>query len=88
MTGHPLFFNQKQGGKMSTGNSPIESKLAALIKSRKFWAALIGLGLVLLRAFKPDFPVSDDEVTKIILLLVAYILGVGLEDNGALRALK
>jgi hypothetical protein len=85
MTGPP---SKNQGGKMSSVNSDIESKLSALVKSRKFWAAIVGLGLILLRAFKPDFPISDDEITKIVLLLVAYILGVGLEDNGALRALK
>jgi hypothetical protein len=65
-----------------------ESKLNALLRSRKFWAAVVGLGLVLLRAFKPDFPISDDQMTKVIFVLVAYILGVGLEDNGAPRALK
>ncbi|HEY3345589.1 MAG TPA: hypothetical protein VGJ97_11715 [Anaerolineaceae bacterium] len=65
-----------------------DSKFSALVQSRKFWAAAVGLGLVLLRAFKPDFPISDDQMTKMVLLLVAYILGVGLEDHGATRALK
>jgi hypothetical protein len=56
-----------------------ESKWLALIKSRKFWAALIGLALVMLKGFKPDFPLSDQEVTNLIYVLVAYILGVGIE---------
>ncbi len=61
----------------------LPDKLKQLLKSRKFWTALIAVGLVALRAYKPDFPLSDDELTKIVLVLAAFILGVGLEDAGA-----
>jgi hypothetical protein len=56
-----------------------ESKWLALIKSRKFWAALIGLALVMVKSFKPDFPLNDTETTNLIYVLVAYILGTGIE---------
>lgn len=55
-------------------------KINALLKSRKFWAALAGLLLVVLRHFAPDFPVSDVEMTNVVYILVAYILGTGLSD--------
>ena len=58
-------------------------KLSDLIKSRKFWAAVVGLALVIIKAFRPDFPLAEDQVTTIVYLLVAFILGTGLEDAGA-----
>ena len=58
-----------------------ESKWLELVKSRKFWAALIGLALVMVKGFKPDFPLSDVEVTNLIYVLVAYILGTGIESG-------
>lgn len=61
----------------------LPDKVKLLLKSRKFWTALIAVGLVALRAYKPDFPLTDDELTKIVLILAAFILGVGLEDAGA-----
>ncbi len=57
------------------------SKLNLLITSRKFWAALIGLILMVITAFKPDFPLTEEQLTPVIYLLVAYILGTGIEDG-------
>ena len=58
-------------------------KLKALFQSRKFYASLIGVALVLLRHFAPSFPLSDDELTKIMYVVVAYIVGTGLADARA-----
>jgi hypothetical protein len=55
-------------------------KLKALLKSRKFWAALVGLGLIVIKAFRPEFPLSEEQLTQIVYVLVAFILGTGLED--------
>jgi len=57
------------------------SKFKILLASRKFWAALIGLFLVVIKAWKPDFPLAEEELTSVIYLLVAYILGTGIEDG-------
>lgn len=57
------------------------SKLKLLLKSRKFWAAFIGLVLVILKAFKPDFPLEEEQLTAVVWVLVAYILGTGIEDG-------
>ena len=59
----------------------IPPKWMLLLKSRKFWAAVVGLGLVIFRAYQPNFPIDDDQLTKIILVLIAYILGTALEDG-------
>jgi len=59
----------------------IMSKFKILLASRKFWAALIGLFLVVIKAWKPDFPLAEEELTSVIYLLVAYILGTGIEDG-------
>jgi hypothetical protein len=31
-------------------------KLKQLLASRKFWAAVFGLALIIIKAFKPDYP--------------------------------
>jgi len=57
------------------------NKLKLLLGSRKFWAALIGLALVIVKAFKPDFPLEAEQLTAIVWVIVAYILGTGIEDG-------
>ena len=56
-------------------------KFKLLITSRKFWAALVGLILVIIKAFEPDFPLEGDQLTGVITVIVAYILGTGIEDG-------
>ncbi|HEX9013243.1 MAG TPA: hypothetical protein VF813_06995 [Anaerolineaceae bacterium] len=64
------------------------SKWILLLKSRKFWAAVIGLGLVIFRGFYPSFPVSDALLEKAIFVVIAYIVGTGLEDSTLLRGIQ
>jgi hypothetical protein len=54
-----------------------------LLTSRKFWAALVGLILVVLHNFVKDLPLSDQAITDAVYILVAYILGTGLSDINA-----
>jgi hypothetical protein len=61
----------------------MDNKLVTLMKSRKFWAALIGLVLVVVKGFKPDFPISEAELTNLVYVLIAYILGVALENRAS-----
>lgn len=57
------------------------TKLKFLLASRKFWASLIGLILIIVKGFLPDFPLGEEEVTSVVYLLVSYILGTALEDG-------
>jgi hypothetical protein len=57
------------------------SKFKLLLGSRKFWAALIGLALVIIKTYQPDFPLQEDQLTAVVWVLVAYILGTGIEDG-------
>ncbi|MCB2210189.1 hypothetical protein KQH62_04785 [bacterium] len=56
-------------------------KFKQLLGSRKFWAALIGLALVIVKAWQPDFPLAEEQLTSVVYVLVAYILGTGIEDG-------
>lgn len=56
-------------------------KLLGVLKSRKFWAALVAVIFAVIKGVNPDFPISEEMVLGIVLPLVAYILGVALEDG-------
>ena len=57
------------------------NKLKYLLTSRKFWAALIGLLMITLKAWHPDFPLTEEQITDFVYLLIAYITGTALEDG-------
>ena len=57
------------------------AKWKVLLTSRKFWAALIGLLFVGLQTWQPDFPLEVEQVTNLVTVLAAYILGVAFEDG-------
>ena len=56
-------------------------KFKLLLGSRKFWAALVGLVMVFVGHWVPDFPIPEDQILGIVLVIVSYILGTALEDG-------
>lgn len=52
-----------------------------LIRSRKFWAGMAGLAVILIRAALPNLPLDDEQLTAIIITLSAYIFGTGAQDG-------
>lgn len=59
----------------------VKSRLAGLLSSRKFWAAAVGTVFTVLQALWPDFPLQPEQVTEVVVLLSAYILGTAVEDR-------
>jgi len=57
------------------------AKWKLLLGSRKFWAAVVGLVLLVVKHFEPDFPLEAEETANLVYLLMAYILGTALEDG-------
>ncbi len=70
-------------GTAAEGQAPIAANaaLSGLIHSRKFWAGLAGLVVILLRSALPDFPLEDEQLTAVIITLSAYIFGTGAQDG-------
>lgn len=58
-----------------------ESKLKLLLTSRKFWAAFVGLAVVVLKGFYPDLPLEEDQIAGLVYVLIAYIVGTAVEDG-------
>jgi len=58
------------------------NKFIGIFRSRKFWAAFIGTIFVVLNEFLPDFPLDAEQVTNIVYMLVAYIIGTAIDDAG------
>lgn len=56
-------------------------KFVELIGSRKFWAALFGVLLMVVKAYNPDFPLGEEQLTEVTYILVAYIVGTALESK-------
>ena len=52
-----------------------------IFKSRKFWAAVIGLAFVFVAEYVPNFPFSQDQVTNFVYVIMTYIGAVALEDG-------
>jgi uncharacterized membrane protein YdjX (TVP38/TMEM64 family) len=69
------------GTALEANPKPAREILAGLVKSRKFWATLAGLLVVIIRTFRPDFPLGDDQIVAIVLTLSAYTFGTGLQDS-------
>ncbi|HSN94566.1 MAG TPA: hypothetical protein VLR89_05845 [Anaerolineaceae bacterium] len=57
------------------------NKWKQLLCSRKFWAAVIGLVFLVIKVFKPDFPLQGEEVIGLLTVLSVYIFGTALEDG-------
>ena len=51
-------------------------------KSRKFWAAVVAIVWSVLIEACPNFPISEEAAANAIWAIVAYILGVAIEDSG------
>jgi len=56
----------------------VDNKFLSLLKSRKFWAGIVGLAVVVVgeRA-----GVDATQLTEAVAVVVAYILGTALEDG-------
>jgi hypothetical protein len=53
----------------------------SLLKSRKFWAAVVGVLYSMIYLVWPDFPIPEESVIGVVGTIVSYILGVALEDG-------
>jgi hypothetical protein len=66
---------------VSTTKITLSPKFKALVSSRKFWAAVVGLAFVIAKAYYgSNLPLSEDNVTNIVYLLMAYIVGTALDN--------
>jgi hypothetical protein len=64
------------------GKEKQQMKFAILLKSRKFWAAVVGLAYVF---FGARAGISQSDLVSGVALLVAYIMGTALEDGLSAR---
>lgn len=52
-----------------------------LLRSRKFWAAVVGIVYSMIYLIWPNFPISEESVIGVVATVASYILGVALEDG-------
>lgn len=52
-----------------------------LLSSRKFWATVIGLLVMVVKVWKPDLPIDAEELAGFVSVLAVYILGTAIEDG-------
>lgn len=58
----------------------MSNKFLSLLKSRKFWAALIGLLFVFLG---DNAGFDSEQITNAVYLIVSFIVAVGFEQKAA-----
>jgi hypothetical protein len=56
-------------------------KFKKLLVSRKFWASVIGLVVLVIKQYSPSFPFSEQEILAFVAVIASYVVGVGLEDS-------
>lgn len=54
--------------------------MAELVKSKRFWAAVAGLAVVVVKQFVPAIP--EEAVTNVVMVLAAWIVGETLRPVG------
>ena len=52
-----------------------------LIMSRKFWAAILMLAMVVIGTFVPGFTLNTEEASGMLIIVVTYILGVAVDPG-------
>ena len=61
-------------------------KIKDLLISRKFWAAIVGLILIIVKPFWPDFPLDTEMIVEplvdiigVAVIIGSYIMGTAVE---------
>ncbi len=75
----------ERAGEETEPSPAVPNKFIALLKSRKFWAALVGVALIIVKEYDPQFPLTEDQLTNLVYVVVAYIVGTSLEDGLSAR---
>lgn len=55
------------------------AKFKELVQSRKFWGLIVGLVVVIVQVFAPAFDFDQEAFIGLVIILVGFILGAGLE---------
>jgi hypothetical protein len=58
----------------------MKEKLDSLVKSRRFWVAAAGVAVVVLKE-AIGVPLSEDQITQLILLGASWIVGESLRSS-------
>jgi len=57
----------------------IADNLKLVLKSHKFQALIAGLLVIGIKSFFPNFPLTEEQLTEIVAILGALIVGAGVE---------
>lgn len=63
------------------------NKLVDILISRKFWASLVALAFVFVAAYKPDFPVTEEQIIGLAMIIISYVAGTALDPGAPVTSL-
>ncbi|MBU2177490.1 MAG: hypothetical protein KJ556_20550 [Gammaproteobacteria bacterium] len=55
--------------------------IKALLQDKKFWAALVGLVMVVVSAVNPEFKLDEAALVAAIVMFISYVLSVGIDPG-------
>ena len=72
----------------SLGAFNLKQKEFDMFHNRAFLALLAGLAFLLLQAFFPDLPFTEEQTIAFVAMIAAYMVGEGLEGERIIENLK
>jgi uncharacterized membrane protein len=68
-------------GEAVEGGGPSSGGWRTVIKSRKFWASILGAGFVFLHTYFPNLALDETQVEQLVWVFVTFIAGTGISDR-------
>jgi uncharacterized membrane protein len=76
-----IFGEAVEGGDPSSQGEPVSGGLRTVLKSRKFWASILGAGFVILHTYFPNLALDETQVEQMVWVFVTLIAGTGIADR-------
>jgi hypothetical protein len=76
-----IFGEAVEGGGPGNQGDSVSGGWRTVLKSRKFWASMLGAGFVILHTYFPNLALDEAQVEQLVWIFVTFIAGTGIADR-------